>query len=385
MNPKGKIVLIVFFIGILLFPFFNAKFNFLTELESSENRKMAEKPLMDMALLDPYPKQYEAYYNDTFSVRNHLVKFYSFLCVKLLKKSPVPKKVYIGKNQNLFAIHEETKVFSPEHAFNRQDIESFIKEFKHRYNYIESVGSKMLLVFCPTKGSVYPENISNKYCNALNSRTNKLVDSLRKYIPELTTINLYTALNLAKDTLPVYYKTDNHWNELGGYIGYYTVMQELKKQGVLTAENINDLSDYTIDTTDFDGNLARMASAKPYIDDVKYTSVKKTESAKSSKIYEYKVPRGFPYPWSYYKSFITADDSQPSVLIINDSYIGSIGVFLRESFYRSTFIFDAWKYRFNQDIIDNEKADVIIYLIYEPHVENILKNLTQNADSKQDL
>lgn len=380
MKKQIKLYLILLFLIILLFPSINAKFRLLKEFDNNENRKPSEKPTLDINFLDPYPQNYESYYNDTFSLRNQLVKFYAYLSVKLYKKSPVPEKIFIGKNDRLFAIHEEKEVFSAKNAFTQDEIKLFINEIKLRQEYITSKGAQMIFVICPTKGNIYPEDLSKRLCNPENSRTKKLVDSLKIHVPNLQIIDLSEALSKAKDTIPVFYNTDNHWNAFGGYVGYYTIIKELKNTPRFANIKLVSLNDYSIDTVDYDGNIARMANIGPYIDDVNYLLKKHSETTIESKIHDYKSPEGFPYPWAYYESYTALDTNAPSLLVINDSFIGAIGQFLKESFSRSTYIFDAWKYRFNKEIIDTENPDIVIYLIYEPLIDNILKNMTKPID-----
>ncbi|MEA3504715.1 MAG: hypothetical protein U9R32_05895, partial [Bacteroidota bacterium] len=46
--------------------------------ENLENRKLAEEPELDINHLDPYPKNYENYYNDHFGLRNTYLEFNNY-------------------------------------------------------------------------------------------------------------------------------------------------------------------------------------------------------------------------------------------------------------------------------------------------------------------
>ena len=47
--------------------------------------------------------------------------------------------------------------------------------------------------------------------------------------------------------------------------------------------------------------------------------------------------------------------------------------FLVESFSHTTLIFDAWRYKLNENIVEKEKPNVVIYILWEPKLENIIK------------
>tara|TARA_Y100000385_G_scaffold291322_1_gene368588 strand:- start:3206 stop:3364 length:159 start_codon:yes stop_codon:yes gene_type:complete len=48
--------------------------------------------------------------------------------------------------------------------------------------------------------------------------------------------------------------------------------------------------------------------------------------------------------------------------------------FLREYFEESVFIFDAWQYKLNGDIIDRIKPDVVVYLTLDSNLEAVITN-----------
>ena len=80
-------------------------------------------------------------------------------------------------------------------------------------------------------------------------------------------------------------------------------------------------------------------------------------------------------PYEYEKQFRTNRTDQPKILFVRDSYCNNIIPFVTPYFRESLFIFDAWQYGANWDIIRQEKPDIVVLMIYEPHIRNIFKTL----------
>jgi len=84
---------------------------------------------------------------------------------------------------------------------------------------------------------------------------------------------------------------------------------------------------------------------------------------------------GFAYPWSYENRYV--NDSIANgirVLFIRDSFGEVIRPFAREVFSESLFIFDAWQFKLNEEIIEQYKPDVVVFIGLETNPENFLKD-----------
>ena len=84
-------------------------------------------------------------------------------------------------------------------------------------------------------------------------------------------------------------------------------------------------------------------------------------------------PKYFSYPDNYEIVIVTNDKSLPKTLIIRDSYTNALMPFLSNSFSKSTYIWDSWKFKDNMEIVDSEKPDIVINIILEPFIVNIGK------------
>jgi hypothetical protein len=76
----------------------------------------------------------------------------------------------------------------------------------------------------------------------------------------------------------------------------------------------------------------------------------------------------------YYYEIVrtTSDPKLPNIVFINDSFTDAMIPFLSESFDTTTFIFDAWRYERNDAIINDQKPDIVMLILYEPHISHLI-------------
>src|SRR5256885_7524436 len=94
------------------------------------------------------------------------------------------------------------------------------------------------------------------------------------------------ALNSAKAHLPVpvYYKTDTHWNQLGAFIAYQTVVEKLQSMRIIGRPELASLDRFEIHAAPFaGGDLAVRMLAAPwrYPDDQVHLRARQEEPAVS--------------------------------------------------------------------------------------------------------
>jgi hypothetical protein len=80
-----QISVIILFYLILLLPVIEMKLQLLPQKKNTENRKLNELPKFDINLLDPFPKQFEKFFDDHFGGRVLAVSFNNYLHKKILK------------------------------------------------------------------------------------------------------------------------------------------------------------------------------------------------------------------------------------------------------------------------------------------------------------
>ncbi len=372
---KNWVIILPFCICILV-PTLDNIFSFLPKVNLKENRKLAESPKVDFAHLDKFPNEFNTYFNDNFSMRGIMTKLHRKLYAELFRVSSV-WNVLIGEDNWLFqSTVNYLEIYKRKTLFSINELEVLGKEFQFRKEFIEQNGGKMYIVFAPTKNQIYPEKLPRYLLkkNGIN-KTEQLSEYLRKDIG-VDVIELHSAFHDAKKNNEevLYYKGDTHWTHFGAMTGAVEISKYLQKDfPVIPDLKMSDFETFYKEKVG--GNLAsiidyREKVAMPILN-FKY----KDESRfRDSVVETYPIPKDFAYKKDYEITTETINSELPKILCISDSYGGYIQPFLSPLFSRSVFIFDKWEFKLNEPIVKNEKADVVLFLLMEGHINNLLKN-----------
>jgi alginate O-acetyltransferase complex protein AlgJ len=93
---------------------------------------------------------------------------------------------------------------------------------------VEANGAKLFLVAAPYKNTVYPEYVPAEIQKiGATSQLDQILERLttRTSIPAL---DLRPAMLQAKQDVQIYYSTDTHWNDLGGFVAYQSILEALR-------------------------------------------------------------------------------------------------------------------------------------------------------------
>ena len=342
------------------------------KIDVDENRALSPLPALNLAKLDPYPRAFENYYNDHFPFRNKLIKGFNKLNFFVLKKSPNTEQAIIGKDGWLFMNGNEYTSYTGNPALTSTELKSIENELIARQKFCSDRGIKFYTIIVPSKYSVYPENL---YPNWKNLSENNHRNQLMNYFKNKKEINIFDITEKIvsnKDIGELYYKTDNHWNDLGSFYSVQAVMNILKKD--FPQLSIPSIEDYTVrDSARNGGNIAQMISMQNELPDIaKLLKPKKTIHSKEENIDKYAIPKGFAYGWDYEVRYKNEKAPKVKLLLIRESFGTAQVQFFSESFGESIYIFDAWKHQLNPDIIDKEKPDIVIIQIMEGFISNLV-------------
>lgn len=287
---------------------------------------------------------------------------------------PISGKAIMGRSGWMYLVKHEMDIYWGNNLANQEELNRYYEIFKYRKKVLDSIGCKYYIVIAPIKTSIYPEYLPlSKRKNVETTITDQIV-SLLDTVNGITVIDLRTALKSAKGNVRMFHKTDNHWNDYGGFVAYEAIMNTLSVDfPELTKSSI---SDYIIDSTIVDGfKLTNMMGIYDGIFENKITC-KLAATRKSKKVEKRKYP-GFPnfsLNSKYELRFKTENDSLPKILMIRDSFGSTLIPYLNEHFSESVYIFDMWNYCLNEDILFNEKPDIFIQTVVEPFISNIKYN-----------
>lgn len=364
-------LLAAIFVTMIFFPVLNKSLVLVKDSENTENRAPAEMPELDISYLDGFPKKYDQYYSDNFSLRQMLIKSYNYLNLLVFKKSPVPE-VIIGNNGWLYLGGNENDVYTGKNPLTSSELEEFRLELEYRKKYLESRGIRFYVLIAPVKATIYPEYMA---MNAFRKRTLSWGEQLHAYLKEKSDLNVpdvFSILRSRKNKGHLYSKIDNHWNAKGALYTASELLTDISSH-LKGVDTLNISHFYTEKGVTTKGNISVMLSNCTFFTDTAinmipvggYKSVKGVKAG-------YPVLANFAYVNEYEEVRVNKDTAKPRLLIISDSFGGAIFPYLAESFSRTTKIFDAWQYKLNEEIIEKENPDVVILLMLESNMRNLL-------------
>jgi alginate O-acetyltransferase complex protein AlgJ len=359
-------IFIVFFFGFICFPWINKIIPIVKQALSSENRALAKFPMVDTCKLDKIPLYLENYMTDRLSTRNSWIRFYNRLNVFVFRSSPASLKAFVGKNNWLYSSGEDLKTFVGTELFKENELLEFKNEMLRREKIIGSYNAKLLIVIVPNKVNIYPEFMPD---HIVKSARYGYGEQLLEYLKTngLPVVDLYTELKQKKGNGDIYFKTDNHWNDLGAFNATNAILKHMQLE-------LLDTIDYPVKRSkQKGGDIAKILNIENEIGDMNYSPTPKTgfkwalDTAK-----KYPVTKDFPFPKEFELHYHQNDTTLPDVLLIRDSFGKSLIPYLAERCHNCVAIWDKWQYGLNEAIIKDSKPDLVIYLINESQIKNLM-------------
>lgn len=368
-----RLSIFIVFSLLLLFPLVNGFFSFVPDISSTENRRVSNVPSITINNLDTIPFLYEKYYTDNFTLRQRLMKAYNILNASFLQKSSILNKVVVGKDNWLYLGGSEFDSYTGKNALTEEELFQIQAELTSRSEYLQARGTKLYVCIVPAKSSIYSEYLpKNTYRISKNSWGESVNAYLQKH-SKLPVIDIYSPLKNNKKQGLLYSKLDNHWTQKGAFFAAQAIVEVIKSD----FPNLSPLNyaDYRISNSIVHtGNVSKMISYAISCPDSAFTFTPKAGlHSKEVKKSNYPVVKGFPYPNEYERAFEIPDSQKPSILLISDSFGGKIFPFFNESFSRSVKIFDSWQYKLNEEIVKNEKPDIMLLMILESNIRFMLQ------------
>lgn len=107
---------------------------------------------------------------------------------------------------------------------NFEKLQTSLQDF---YEELNTRNITLLIVIAPNKGTIYPEKLPTEIQKIQqDSRMDTLLTYNTEHEP-MVFIDLRPILLEAKRTQQIYYQTDTHWNAIGAYYAYKSIIDEL--------------------------------------------------------------------------------------------------------------------------------------------------------------
>jgi hypothetical protein len=323
-------------------------------------------PFPSTSDISSYPSAFTSFYTDHFAYRSEIISDLSFLRFFAFQLPARPDKVLVGKSDWLYFFDGgdiETVRHFP--LLTEPEIRNWAKCLQDRTDWLNKHNIKFLFVLAPSKCTIYPEFIPEKY-NALNKTSR--ADQLCQYLKANTNVNFIDLRKTMSENKKIaevneqllYFKTDSHWNEYGACLAYGAITDSLNKVFPnlqrLEAKDINLEKE-----ANYHGDLIGPMGFELHIEDhYRPVSLKganwslSNDPAPPEKVGKQFADFATTYP----------DAKLPTAFVIRDSFTTALQPFLSHSFRRAYF---HWRGNFDFPIetIEKEKPDIVIMEMVE--------------------
>lgn len=230
----------------------------------------------------------DRWFIDRIGLRLPLVATGAAINVGLLQRS-TDRRVLIGRDGWLFYTDDRSRPatmadFRGTLRFTESELRATERNLLAMRDSLAACGVRSLVIVAPNKQSIYGEYLNNsgaRPITRLDDLLSRLNASTRDMILELRVPLL--AAKAAEPSLPLYFKTDSHWNDLGAFYAYRAVIASLSQSMPVGDLTLASSEQYVIDMKPFDdGDIALyMLSAPGWFQDVQVLLRRKTASVGS--------------------------------------------------------------------------------------------------------
>jgi len=358
-TPPSDWVTIAVFVctiyGLLFCTILNMVTTSATE-SAEEKRNLAAMPRLETNHLKAFPHKFEAYLNDRFAIRTQLVKGASF--IKYGFGVSGCKEVLIGKNDWLY-YSDSSDYATLRHIwlFSDEEAQAWARAFEARRIWLDRHGIKFLLVIAPSKFSIYPEFVPDQYTKVNQTSRREQLEHALKTETSVPVLDLHDTMIEARKKGQVYYKTDTHWNVLGGAITASKIAAALKPW-VPSIPTINVDAYRTEPHLFLNGDLADLLGLHGVVYEIETLLAIRPNWHFSDHPKPDTGGRRDDFPFA-----LEVDDPKlPRALFIRDSFMSMPKLFLGDCFARAYF---SPTQKFPMDAILQEKPQVVVEELVE--------------------
>ncbi len=230
LHPRGRVIASggLIFALLLGFPLVAMIMGTSQSLKLEEKRILAQAP--EFRWTSPWnflPHLSDAY-DDNFPWRPLLITLHNRILLAGLGVSP-NSQALVGKDGWLFSdgpgeFPGSTDYFRAMDPFSSRELEAWAAILEERRRWLDARGISYLFVVAPNANTIYPEFMPKRIHKiGFRSRLDQLLEYLKSH-SRIGTVDLRPALRNAKSIEKVYFQTDTHWNDFGGYIAVREIL-----------------------------------------------------------------------------------------------------------------------------------------------------------------
>ncbi|MBN2867197.1 MAG: hypothetical protein JXK08_00860 [Flavobacteriaceae bacterium] len=347
-NIKNKLFVILFF-AFLLIPNLVLFSGLESHITDNENLKFKDFPELNIKNPKQSLSDFNSYYLGNFGLKKTAVNQYISFKTNFLDEVPLPIYNVTGKDGWYFLGNHYNNAFN--NTFGITDT----KKVKSITNYLETVNQylsskniKFYVVFPPNKHTIYSEYLPFQVKKS-PTLYNILKDNLEQN-SSVQLIDLHSVLLKAKKENQVYYKTDSHWNDLGAFIGYQKIMDQINNSLLVEKQKLEDYNIYNTQKTI--GDNTQMINLRQKTDVVifeKKTTSKVEVIANDQKFIHFKN-----------------EDKPYKLMVYRDSFTNALIPFFNDTFGDTFYVRGI---NINKQTIENNKPDIVILELVERNID----------------
>lgn len=194
------------------------------------------KPVLGISSesLASYPRKFNAWYGDTFGLRDQLLRLHGMLAWYVFGVSPTPA-LLVGKTGSVELTWWDTiPVYRGVAPFSPQQLEGWRELLEYRRDWLEQRGIHFMFVLAPIKAEVYPEGLPARFDRVGPPRRAQLVQYMAQRssveIVDLTQALIDERAHDAGGEDTTYYRLGVHWSDRGILAGYREVIRRLQSR-----------------------------------------------------------------------------------------------------------------------------------------------------------
>ena len=345
------------FLLFISLPLIDSLIGIAPDVALNEKRQLAPLPGLtgDSASIRTFPERFEKYYNDNFGFRGFLTHWHNYIRMFWFGSSPTDR-VILGRDGWLFfGENAERMSYQRLVTLSEEDCAAWKRSMRLITDWLDEREIPLLVMVPPNKSTVYSEYMPD----SIRRREGPpLIDQFIECSSEagIEVLDFRDEMGAAKEGYPLYPRTDTHWGPAGAHLAYRKLMRTLAAR----YPGLKSTPPSSI----------RLGGEEEYIGDLSFMAGLKNLSEKRPRVLvegEAEVPvvteGKIRFGGSY--TLETERDDLPRGVLFRDSYGVEFIPFLAPHFRRLRTL---WDYRFNVDVIEEEKPDIVIIEIIERYL-----------------
>lgn len=329
--------------------------------ETHENREKAQPPALTAETYMSYAKEYEAYFNDYMPFRSNLIQINSWIDYFIFHKSSNEEVIVADDNwlfYNSKTDGDPMGSYAGQDLYSEEELAQIAANCVAQRNFLAEQGKEFVLFIAPNKERIYSDLIPAEYGEPAADYGALQVYRYLKENTDLRVVYPVDEVIAAKNkvTENICYKTDTHWNDIGGYVAACALLKEMG----IEMPQIDDSRINIITEGETSGDLAWFLNLSRQL---------------AFADHEYKVTGYDDHnvteeKWDFYTDFIYhAENADPRTLyVIRDSFMSNMSPYVGSQFAHS------YMKRVNDysyEDLQSHDPDIVVYETVERYIGNL--------------